>query len=150
MPQSLSLILVHIVFSTKSREPIIQVGERDRLFSFLGGIARDCGAPMLDRGGVADHVHLLCSLGRTITVAKLVEQLKTRSSLWLKTLAPPYSRFQWQVGYGAFSIGRSQQSVLGRYFAKQEAHHAERDFKTEFRGLLKKYDVPYDERYVWD
>jgi putative transposase len=150
MPQSLSLILVHIVFSTKNREPMLQMEIRERLFSFLGGIDRDCGSPMVDRGGVADHVHLLCSQSRTITAAKLVEELKKRSSLWLKSMGPAYSHFHWQAGYGAFSIGRSQQEVLSRYFAGQEAHHAKRDFKAEFRGLLRKYGVPYDERYVWD
>jgi len=150
MPQSHSVILVHIVFSTKNRDPFLHKDMRERLYAFMGGIARDCGSPMLDRGGVEDHVHLLCSQSRTITIAKLVEELKTRSSKWVKTLSPSFEQFRWQAGYGAFSIGRSQQEDLGRYFARQEEHHAKTDFKTEYRGLLRKYGVDYDERYVWD
>lgn len=150
MPQSLSQILIHIVFSTKSRDPVLRPDIRERLYPFLGGIARDCGSPMLDRSGVDDHVHLLCSLSRTISVAALVKEIKSRSSTWMKSCGPAYRDFHWQSGYGAFSIGKSQQDDLARYFAKQEKHHTERDFKSEYRALLKKYGIEYDERYVWD
>lgn len=150
MPQSLSVILVHLVFSTKNREPLLRPDVLPAMYPFLGGIARDCGCPMLDRGGTEDHVHLLCSLSRTITVAALVEKLKTRSSKWLKTKGTAYASFHWQNGYGVFSIGRSQQEALKRYIAGQAEHHKKVSFQDEFRLLLRKYGVEYDEHYVWD
>jgi len=150
MPQSLSVVLVHLVFSTKNREPLIHPDVQTELYAFLGGTARDCGCPMLDRGGTEDHIHLLCSLSRTITIANLVEELKTRSSKWLKTKGPAYAGFHWQSGYGVFSIGRSQEAVVKKYIAGQAEHHRKFSFQDEFRLLLRKYGVEYDERYVWD
>jgi putative transposase len=150
MPQSLSLILVHLVFSTKNREPLIRSEIEGELQAFLGGIARDCGCPALAIGGTEDHRHLLCSLSRTRTVASLVEDLKTRSSKWIKTKGPAYAGFSWQAGYGAFSIGKSQIGVVLRYIMNQKQHHRKLSFQDEFRALLRKYDVAYDERYIWD
>jgi REP element-mobilizing transposase RayT len=150
MPQSLSLILVHVIFSTKDREPFIRPEMEADLHAFLGGIARDCGCTALAVGGTDDHVHLLCSLSRTMTVADLIEELKTRSSKWIKTKDRAYDHFHWQNGYGAFSIGRSQDQTVRRYIANQREHHRKTTFQDEFRAFLKKYGVEYDERYVWD
>jgi REP element-mobilizing transposase RayT len=150
MPQSLSLILVHLVFSTKKREPLILPEIEGELQAFMGGIARDCGCPALVIGGTADHRHLLCSLSRTMTVAALIEELKTRSSKWIKTKGREYTGFSWQAGYGAFSIGKSQVPIVQRYIAGQKEHHRRVSFQDEFRAFLKKYGVEYDERYVWD
>jgi putative transposase len=112
MPQSLSFVLVHLVFSTKNRFPFIRPEDESKIHAFMGGIARDCRSPAYTVGGADDHVHLLCNLSRTLTVAKLLEELKSRSSKWLKTLGASYRDFHWQSGYGAFSIGRSQENAL--------------------------------------
>ena len=150
MPQSFSVVLLHIVFSTKNRAPIIRRDVESDLHAFLGGITRDCGCVALDIGGTEDHVHLLCSLSRTITIASLVEDVKTRSSKWLKTKGKSYGQFHWQNGYGAFSIGKSQEGALKRYIARQKEHHKRVSFQDEFRTILRKYVVQWDERYVWD
>jgi len=150
MPQSLSCVLVHLVFSTKNRVPAITPEVESELHAFLGGIARDCGCPALAVGGTEDHLHLLCSLSRTITLADLLEHLKTRSSKWLKTKGPAFAGFHWQNGCGVFSIGRSQEAAVKKYLGGQKAHHRRTSFQDELRALLQKYGVEYDERYVWD
>jgi REP element-mobilizing transposase RayT len=99
---------------------------------------------------VSDHVHILCRLSRTLTIAQLVRELKRESSKWIKTKGRDYARFHWQEGYGAFSIGASQLEAVRRYLALQEKHHQRRSFQDEFREFLRKYEVEYDERYVWD
>ena len=150
MPQSLSCILLHLVFSTKDREPVIRPDVLGDLHAFLGGIARDCDCPALTVGGTADHVHLLCSLSRTTSAAQLVEELKTRSSKWIKDKGGVLEIFHWQSGYGAFSVGRSQVDAVRSYIAGQADHHRKATFQEEYRAFLTKYDVPFDERYVWD
>ena len=101
-------------------------------------------------GGVEDHVHLLCVLSRTCAPADMVKEVKRSSSLWIKTRAPEFSDFAWQNGYGAFSIGFSQIEEVRRYIADQEQHHRKLTFQDEFRRLLKRYELPFDEAYVWD
>ena len=150
MPQSLSLILVHLIFSTKDREPFIHSDVEGDLHGFLGGIGRDCHCPALTIGGMADHVHVLTSVSRTTTVAQLVEELKTRSSKWIKDKGPAYELFHWQNGYGAFSIGKSQEDVVRAYITGQKEHHRQTTFQEEFLAFLKKYGVEYDERYIWE
>jgi putative transposase len=151
MPQSLAQIYLHIVFSTKERRAFLQnAGVRDELHKYLGGACNGLGCPVLRVGGVADHVHILCRLGRTITVADLVKELKRDSSKWLKTKGPGLESFQWQSGYGAFSVSPSHVEELRGYIANQEEHHWAESFQDEFRRLLRKYGVEWDERYVWD
>ena len=118
----------------------------------VGGVVWDYGqyALGLELGGIEDHVHVLCRLGRTIDVAELVRELKRESSKWLKTKGAGLGRFQWQEGYGAFSVGASQVEAVRGYIARQEEHHRRRSFQDEFRAFLQKYGVDYDERYVWD
>ncbi len=149
MPQSLSKVLVHLIFSTKHREPLIGAEIRPRLHAYLVGILHNLKSPSLQTGGVVDHVHVLCALGRTISQAELVEELKKRSSKWMKAEGK-VPGFTWQAGYGAFSIGESQADTVIRYIQNQPEHHRKVTFQEEFRKFLARYRVAYDEQYVWD
>ena len=150
MPQSLSSILIHLVFSTKQREPFIHSEIEPEMHAYLATIFRECRSPALIIGGEKDHIHALFALARTWAVADLVEEVKKRSSKWLKTKGPEFRGFQWQAGYGAFSIGQSSVTALKKYIADQKEHHRRKSFQEEYRALLEKYNVAYDERYVWD
>ena len=150
MPQSLSYLLVHIVFSTKDRAPLLDFSVRPALHTYLAAVARNAGCECFRVGGVADHVHLAIGLSRTITVAQLVEKLKTPSSMWVKTQSPGLAGFAWQRGYGAFSVGHRELEVLRTYIDGQEEHHRGRTFQEEFRGMLEECGVAFDERYVWE
>jgi len=150
MPQSLSFVLVHVAFSTKDRRALLDADIRPVLHAYLATIARNAGCECFRVGGVADHVHLAVRLPRTVSVAELVEQLKSSSSKWLKTQSPALSKFAWQRGYGAFSVGPADLDALTRYIDSQETHHRKQSFQDEFRAFLKKYGVEFDERYVWD
>jgi putative transposase len=148
MPQSLSKVLVHLVFSTKNREPWIHKDVRPKLHAYLVGILDRFKCPSLQTGGVADHVHILFAQARTKALSDIVEEVKTASSRWMKTEG--VSKFQWQAGYGAFSIGESQATRVIRYIQEQEEHHRKMTFQDEFRKLLVRYRVEFDERYLWD
>ncbi|HPC00040.1 MAG TPA: IS200/IS605 family transposase [Polyangiaceae bacterium] len=150
MPQSLSYLLTHIVFSTKDRDPVLDATVRPALYAYLATVARNMDCECFHVGGVADHVHLAVRLSRTITMAQLIEKLKTSSSKWLKTQSPALAAFAWQRGYGAFSVGPSDINALLHYIDTQEEHHRTRTFQDEYRDFLKKYGIEYDERYVWD
>ena len=150
MPQSLSSILIHLVFSTKNREPFIQPTIEKELHPYMAKIFRALKSPSLAIDGTADHVHILFSLSRVIKIADLVQEVKTESSKWIKTKGPEFKNFHWQNGYGAFSIGQSQVAILKRYIARQKVHHQRVTFQDEYRKFLKSYGIDYDERYVWD
>jgi putative transposase len=151
MPQSLAQIYLHLVFSTKERRPFLQRKElREDTHAYLAGTCKGLASPCLIVGGVEDHVHVLCRLSRTHSVAELVKELKRSSSIWIKGKVPQLEAFHWQDGYGAFSVSPSHVEALKRYIANQEAHHRRESFQEEFRRLLNKYGVEYDERYVWD
>lgn len=150
MPQSLSSILVHLVFSTKNREPFIVGACETELHKYMSTIFRECKSPALLIGGTEDHIHALFALSRTITVADLVEEVKTSSSKWMKTKGREFRGFHWQSGYGAFSIGQSNVSALKRYISTQKEHYRGKSFQDEFRLLCGKYSVEFDERYVWN
>ncbi len=151
MPQSLSKILVHTVFSTKDRHPFLREKSlRDELHRYLGGILSNLDCQPIIVGGVEDHVHLLSALSRTCEPAAMVKEIKRSSSLWLKTKNPDLHNFAWQTGYGIFSIGFSQIETVRTYIAGQEEHHRKISFQDEFREFLKRYEVEFDERYVWD
>ncbi len=149
MPQSLSKILVHPIFSTKHREPLIAPEIRPRLYAYMVGILDNLKSPSVQTGGVADHVHVLLALGRTLSVAEVVEEVKKSSSKWMKAEGG-VPGFSWQAGYGAFSIGESQAEAVIKYIRAQEEHHRKVGFQDEFRRFLERYRVAYDERYVWD
>ena len=150
MPQSLSSILIHFIFRTKNRQPLITDNIETELHKYTATIFRRCKSPVLLIGGTKDHLHALFALSRTLAVADLVEEVKTSSSKWIKTKGHELRQFQWQAGYGAFSIGQSNVEALKRYIARQKEHHRRRSFQDEFRSLCKRYRVEIDERYVWD
>jgi putative transposase len=147
MPQSLSFILIHVVFSTKDRAPLLDPAIRPDLHAYLATVARDADCECYRAGGVADHVHLAIRLSRTVTIAQLIEKLKTSSSKWLKT---QIAEFAWQRGYGAFSVSPSDLEALRTYIDTQQEHHKTRTFQEEYRAFLQRYGVEYDERYIWD
>jgi|SRR5689334_15031502 len=148
MPQSLAKVLIHVVFSTKERRPFLRdTVLRAELHSYIGGILNQLDCQSIAVGGVEDHVHGLACLSRTRPVAEMV---KRGSSLWIKQKEPTLAEFAWQSGYGAFSIGFSQVAALRRYIAGQEEHHRSQSFQDEFRQFLKRYEIAYDARYVWD
>ena len=150
MPQSLSLVIIHVIFSTKERRPFFDPDTRPKFHGYLATVARNAGCEAYRVGGVADHVHLAIRLSRTITIADLVETLKTASSKWVKTLSADLSSISWQRGYGCFSVGPSDLDALRAYIDDQENHHQTRTFQDELRMFLKKYGVEYDEAYVGD
>jgi REP element-mobilizing transposase RayT len=150
MPQSLSFLLIHVVFSTKDREPWLDVSVRAALHAYLATVTRDADCECYRVGGVADHVHLAVRLARTVTVAKLVEKLKTTSSAWLKHQSPSLAAFAWQRGYGAFSVGPADLEALRHYLDTQEDHHRTRSYQDELRAFLAKYHMAHDERYLWE
>lgn len=150
MPQSLCRLLSHLVFSTKNREPWITPDVRDDLHAYLGGVLKHIDCTPIRVGGVADHVHLFFGMNRTLSVAQVVEKVKTASSKWIKELRPALSSFHWQNGYGIFSVSQSDADAVDRYVRNQEAHHLNMTFQDEYRALLQRYQVEFDERYVWD
>ena len=150
MPQSLSSILIHLIFSTKNRERFITEAIEKELHPYMAKIFRELKCPTLTIGGTEDHVHVLFSLGRTIEVAELIEKVKMKTSKWIKTKGEEFEHFYWQRRYGAFSIGQSQVETLKRYIGRQRIHHQRVTFQDEYRKFLKNYGVEYDERYVWD
>jgi putative transposase len=148
MSQSLARNTVHLIFSTKNRQPFILPAVRDELFNYLGGILKGINCPPIRVGGVADHVHLLFTLSKTVALAKAVEEVKKESSKWAKGKVHP--KFYWQTGYGAFSVSASQEEAVATYIDNQEKHHEKRTFQEEFREFLLKHRVEFDEEYVWD
>lgn len=150
MPQSLVKILVHVVFSTKNRANLIAPEIESELFGYLHGIIENNKSKLILANGTTNHVHLLVSLGKTVDVSELVGDIKRDSSKWLKTKGANFRGFHWQEGYGAFSVGQSQVADVMKYIANQKQHHAKQNFEDEFRAILRKYEVEYDERYVWD
>jgi putative transposase len=151
MAQSLAKILLHLVFSTKARRPFLRDKLlRAELHRYLGGILANLECQPVIIGGVEDHVHLLFAHPRTATVSAVVKELKRGSSVWVKGHAPGLSDFEWQNGYGVFSIGQSQVEDVRAYVDGQEEHHRKVSFQDEFRRLLERYEVAFDERYVWD
>jgi REP element-mobilizing transposase RayT len=150
MPQSLICLNVHVVFSTKNREPLIDRDLAPRLYGYLGGIIRNTGSILLAAGSMPDHVHLLVSLGRQTCIADLVRDAKSNSSAWVHETFPEWSRFAWQAGYGAFAVSVSVLDQVKAYIANQERHHRRQTFQEEFRAFLGAHGLEYDERYVWD
>jgi putative transposase len=147
MPQSLSSVLIHLVFSTKNREKLITEESEIELHKYLAKTFRACDSPASLVGGDNDHIHSLFALSRTWAIADIVKEIKASSSKWMKSKV---GEFQWQSGYGAFSIGQSGVVEVKKYIANQKEHHRKFSFQDEFRMLCDKYEVEYDERYVWD
>ena len=150
MPQSLSKVIVHVIFSTKDREPWLDSEVRPRMHAYLATVCRDLGAEFVHVGGVADHVHIVTTLPRTVSQAQLIEEIKKTSSKWIKALDARYRGFFWQRGYGAFSVSPSQLDSVVQYVKTQQEHHRTRTFQEEYSELLRRHGVDFDERYVWD
>jgi putative transposase len=151
MAQSLAQVYLHIVFSTKGRYPWLKSKQLQAdTHAYLAATLNHMGCPCLIAGGVADHVHILCRLNRTVSIADLVRDIKKASTNMLTDRGPALLGFHWQNGYGAFSISPSHVDALMEYIRDQEQHHREESFQDEFRRLLKKYGIEYDEQYLWD
>ena len=150
MGQSLVKNYIHIVFSTKHRNPLITLEIENELYSYMGGICNDYECWPIKIGGCLDHVHILCHLSKKVPLATLLEKVKGGSSKWAKTKGQDYSNFYWQNGYAAFSVNPAQVDRVTDYIINQHRHHRKKTFKLEFIDYLKKYKVEYDERYVWD
>jgi putative transposase len=149
MPQSFGSLHCHIVFSTKGRQELITPEVQPRLFEYIGGILRNQSSPLIAAGGMPDHVHLLVSLARTVTVADIVRAMKANSSGWMRTEIG-IEMFQWQNGYGAFNVSYSNLNQLKNYLSGQAEHHKQHNYQDEFRELLRRHGIEWDERYVWD
>ncbi|MFC1654579.1 IS200/IS605 family transposase [Myxococcota bacterium] len=149
MPQSLSRVLIHIIFSTKGRFRYIKPAIEQELFAYIAAILNEHDAQPIKIDGTEDHVHILCGFPRTIALYDLLEKVKKRSSKWIKTKGSEYRGFSWQGGYGVFSVGESGVERVKKYITDQKKHHRKVSFKDEFREFLARYRVEYDERYVW-
>lgn len=150
MPQSLVKNLIHLVFSTKHRAPLISEIVRESLHGYMAGILENCQSPSLLTNSVEDHVHTLFSLSKNWALKDVIEELKRGSSKWMKTQGPDFAKFYWQAGYGAFSVSESAVPRVKRYIATQEEHHRRVSFQDEFRELCRLHGVAIDERYVWN
>ena len=150
MSQSLVKNLIHLVYSTKHHQPWIAKDHRDGLFAYQAGIFKEWGSPALAIGGVEDHVHALFALSKNHPLSKIVEEVKKGSSKWMKAAGPKNPDFQWQAGYGAFSVSQSNQDAVRRYIEDQEQHHRTMTFQDELRALLRRHGIEFDERYLWD
>jgi putative transposase len=151
MAQSLSRIWTHLIFSTKDRFPFLSdANVRQDVCAYLATVLRSHDCETLIVNGTGDHVHALFNLSRKHSVATIVKEIKRTSSGWLKERSPTLRKFHWQNGYGAFSVSQSHLGRVCRYIEEQERHHERKTFQDEFRNFLKKYEVKYDEKYVWD
>jgi REP element-mobilizing transposase RayT len=150
VPQSFGAMYVHAIFSTKHREPTILDPWRDELFRVLGGLVNQSGSQSLLVGGVADHVHLLFRLSRTVTIADTMLAIKKRSSAWVNQRPETVAKFHWQAGYGAFSVSDDHLETVREYIRRQPEHHQKQTYQDEFREWLTRYHEEWDERYVWD
>jgi REP element-mobilizing transposase RayT len=150
VPQSFGSLHFHLVFSTKNRQPLIDAELRTRLYEYIGGILRAEKLVLLAAGGMPDHVHLLVSLSRESSIAETLQLVKANSSKWIHTTFPERQHFAWQAGYGAFSVSFSSIADVKNYIARQAEHHRVRTFQDEFREFLRKHELEWDERYVWD
>jgi REP element-mobilizing transposase RayT len=141
---------VHCVFSTKNREPLLVGETRERLWAFMGGIAKRNGVRPICIGGVEDHVHLLLSMPTTLSVAKTVQLIKGGSSAWIHDTFGTLRNFAWQTGYGAFAVSTSHVPDIIRYIQNQAEHHRAKSFQEEYVGFLKKHGISFEERFLWD
>ncbi len=151
MPQSISQVWLHIVFSTKDRYSFLRDPDmRSGAHAYLAGACRQLKCPARIVNGTADHVHILCNLHRTISVSGLLRGLKEPSSKWIKAKGGLLKKFRWQAGYAAFSVSPSRLEAVHRYIANQERRHRRLSFKEELLRFLEEYEVAYDERFLWD
>jgi putative transposase len=150
MPQSLTKNLIHLIFSTKNREAILTESVRGPLCAYTSGVLRDLESPVIAMNAWRDHVHILFALSKNHALAQVVMEVKRATSKWIKTQGKEFAKFHWQSGYGAFSIGESGVNEVKTYIANQAKHHRVKSFEEEFRSFLTRYQVEFDERFLWD
>jgi putative transposase len=151
MPQSLAQVYLHIIFSTRERRTFLsEPGLRQEMHAYMAAILKDRDCPALLINGPADHVHILCRLSKSEAIGKLIGETKRLTSLWIKRRTPDLADFNWQNGYGAFSVSASNIQAVQKYISGQEEHHQTVSFQEELKTFLEKHGVPYDERYLWD
>jgi REP element-mobilizing transposase RayT len=148
MSQSFVQFYSHIVFHTKNNKNLIKEEIKDELYSYIGGILRNYKSIPIQIGGTSDHLHILCTLPKTMTCADLVEEFKKSSSKWIKSKGLEYNGFYWQDGYGAFSVSPSQLETVKKYIRNQKAHHQKVSFLDEYKSFLDEYGISYEERYL--
>ena len=150
MPQSLARNLIHLVFSTKNREPVLTEAIRLPLCAYASAVLQELDSHVIAMNAWRDHVHILLTLSRNHSLAQAVMEVKRATSKWIKTQGTGFAKFHWQSGYGAFSIGQSGVEEVKAYIANHAEHHRAKSFEEEFRSFLKRYEIDFDERYVWD
>lgn len=150
MSQSLADIILHVVFSTKERLPLIKIEIQEELYRYISEVCSNLSCPIISINGIEDHVHILLHLGRTIAISNLISEIKSSSSRWIKSKSHHFRDFNWQRGYGAFSVSRMNIENAKRYLASQKEHHKKISFKDEFLSMLKRAQIQYDEKYLWD
>jgi putative transposase len=150
LAQSLAQILIHIIFSTKNRYPFLIPEVRPELHAYAATVLKSCQSPALTINSVEEHIHVLCHLSKNYAACDLIEEVKTSTSRWIKTKGGILRKFHWQNSYGVFSVSSSLVPSVKTYITNQERHHRRMTFQEEFRKFLEKYEVSYDERYVWD
>ena len=150
MPQSFTCLHYHIVFSTKDRRPTIAEDIRERIYKYIAGILNENKSRLIAVGGMPDHVHLLVSVSKELSISDVLRVIKTNSSKWVHESFPQHLAFAWQAGYGAFAVSFSNLDTVKRYIANQETHHRRVDFKTEFMTLLTRHEIEFEEKYLWD
>jgi REP element-mobilizing transposase RayT len=150
MPNTYTNLLYHLVFSTKGRQPLIRETFKEELFKILGALAKDKGGTLLACGGIADHVHMVVRLKPHPSISDLLQYVKANSSGWVNRRGDIQGRFEWQVGYSAFTVSESQFPAVREYVANQEKHHKGMSYQEELLALLKRHKIEYDERYLWD
>ena len=150
MSQSLVKMYTHIVFSTKKRQPFIKPEVEKELYAYIGGVIKQNGGILFMINTMPDHIHILSTLPKNISLSKFLEEIKRNSSRWIKTKGKSYANFAWQGGYFASSVSSSSLQVVKNYIANQKEHHKKANFKKELVGFLKEYETDYDERYLWD
>jgi len=150
MAGTFTQIGIHFVFSTKHRQPLITPELQTELHNYIGGIIQHQKGIMLEIGGMADHLHVLCLLHPTSSVSDMMRLIKTNSSKWINEQQDRTTRFEWQDGYGAFSVSKSILPSVCEYIQKQEEHHRKKTFQEEFLDFLKKHEIEYDPQYIWN
>jgi REP element-mobilizing transposase RayT len=149
MTQALVDVALHIVFSTKNRQPLISQEIEEELFKYICGTAKNLKCPVIKINGVEDHIHLLLQFGKKMAICDLISEIKSSSSRWIKTKGDQYRHFSWQSGYGTFAVARPRIDTVIRYIAKQKEHHKVQGFKEEFIEMLIRAEIEYDEEYLW-
>lgn len=150
MGHTYTQLYYHCVFSTSRRRPLLRTPHRQRIHAYMGGIMRKPPGMAITIGGADDHVHILCSLHQDAAVSAAMREVKAKTTAWIHNEFPTLGDFAWQQGYGAFTVSRSNLDQVANYIREQQAHHRKMTFEEEFIHFLRRHDVAYDPRYVFD